>query len=194
MSPLVFSVSESGISICDLGCSSGRIVIEIAERFPKTQVYGVDIGEDAIELAKVAAEKKSLTNCHFRVADICSMPDDLTEKFDYVFMVEVLHNLSFAAKGLLETLKILKKGGYMSVLDINLNTKLEDNMKNPSAPLVYGFSLFYCVPTALSVQGGEGLGAAWGWEKALEMIKAAGFKEVEKVEVLGLLAHMLGRK
>ena len=162
--------------------------------FRKTQVYGVDIGEDAIELAKAAAEKKSVTNCHFRVADISNMPDDWTEKFDYVFMVEVLHDMSFVAKGLLETLKVLKKCGYMSVLDINLNSKLEDNLKNPSAPLVYGFSLFYCVPTALFVQGGVGLGAAWGWEKALEMIKEAGFKEVERVEVLGLLAHILGRK
>ena len=43
-----------------MGCSSGRIAILIAQRFPKTQVYGVDIGVDAIEQAKRAAEKKSV--------------------------------------------------------------------------------------------------------------------------------------
>ena len=59
-----------------MGCSSGRIAIQIAERFPKTQVYGVDIGEDAIELAKAAGEKKSLGNCHFHVGDVCNMPGD----------------------------------------------------------------------------------------------------------------------
>ena len=176
-----------------MGCSFGRIAIQIAERFPKTQVYGVDIGEDAIELAKAAAEKKSLRNCHFYVGDVCNMPADWTEKSDYVMIVDTLHDLPFVSKGLLEMQRTLKKGCYMSVIDINAHTELEDNMDDPSAPLIYGFGLFNCVPTSLS-QGGDGMGSAWGREKAIRMIKASGFSEVEVVQELGKNIHIVGRK
>ena len=176
-----------------MGCSSGRIAIQIAERFPKTTVYGVDIGTDAIEQAKRAAEKKSLTNCHFHVADICNMPADWTEKYEYVMMFDVLHDLPFVSKGLLEMQRTLKKGGYISVIDINAHTELEDNMDNPLAPMIYGLSLFNCAPTSLS-QGGDGMGTAWGREKAIRMIKAAGFSEVEVTQELGTKVHIVGKK
>ena len=176
-----------------MGCSSGRIAIQVAERFPKTQVHGVDIGANAIELAKAAAEKKSLTNCHFHMADVCNMPADWTEKYDFVMMFDVLHDLPFVSKGLLEMQRTLKKGGYISVIEVNAHTKLEDNMDDPSAPMFYGLGLFNCVPTSLS-QGGDGMGAAWGREKAIRMIKAAGFSKVEAVQELGTKVHILGRK
>ena len=62
------------------------------------------------------------------------MPADWTEKFDYVLIVDTLHDLPFVSKGLLEMQRTLKKGGYMSVIDINVHTELEDNMNDPSAP------------------------------------------------------------
>ena len=174
-----------------MGCSSGLVAIQIAERFPKTQVYGVDIGEDAVEQAKRAAEKKSVTNCHFFVADVCNMSVDWTEKYDYVMMFDVLHDLPFVSKGLLEIQRTLKKGGYMSVIEVNAHTELEEG--DPSAPMFYGLGLFSCIPTSLS-QGGDGMGAAWGREKAIKMIKAAEFSEVKVVQELGNKVHILGRK
>ena len=112
------------------------------------------------------------------------MPADWIEKYDYVTIVDTLHDLPFVSKGLLEMQRTLKKGGYLSVIDINVQTELEDNLDDPSAPLIYGLGLFNCVPTSLS-QSGDGMGAAWGREKAIKMIKAAGFSEVEAVQELG---------
>ena len=43
-------------------------------------------------------------------------------------------------------------------------------------------SCMHCVPVSLAA-GGPGLGAAWGEEKALDMLRAAGFRGV-RVEQL----------
>ena len=185
---------ESGIEMCDLGCSSGNTTMRIAQRFPQSQVHGADVGSEAIENARRAAAEKGITNCHFHVADIMNMPGDWTEKYDYVIMYDVLHDVPNVTKALREIYRILKKGSYLSVIDINLHSKLEDNADNKTAPSEYGFSLFNCLPTSLSVEGSEGMGAAWGKEKALRMIGEAGFTDVKVVQVLGGEVHMIGKK
>ena len=90
--------------------------------------------------------------------------------------------------------RTLKKGSYLSVIDINLHTDLADNADNRTAPSEYGFSLFNCLPTSLSVEGSEGMGAAWGKEKALRMIAEAGFTDVKIAKELGGEVHMIGKK
>ena len=77
---LVERFAESGINMCDLGCSLGNTTLRIAQKFPKSQVHGADIGEDAIANAKKAANEKEVTNCHFHVADIANMPAHWTDK------------------------------------------------------------------------------------------------------------------
>ena len=51
-------------------------------------------------------------------------------------------------------------------------------MDLPLGPLMYTVSTMHCMTVSLA-QGGEGLGTMWGEEKAREMLKEAGFKEVE---------------
>ena len=180
--------------MCDLGCSLGNTTLRIAQKFPKSQVHGADIGEDAIANAKKAANEKGVPNCHFHVVDIANMPADWTEKWDYIIMYDVLHDVPNVTKALSEIYRTLKKGSYLSVIDINLHTDLADNADNRTAPSEYGFSLFNCLPTSLSVEGSEGMGAAWGKEKALRMIAEAGFTDVKIAKVLGGEVHMIGKK
>ena len=51
-------------------------------------------------------------------------------------------------------------------------------MDLPLGPLMYTVSTMHCMTVSLA-QGGEGLGTMWGEEKPTEMLKEAGFKEVE---------------
>ena len=172
--------SAQGISVCDMGCSAGFVTLQIAENFPNSSVCGIDFDHDAITIANKKAGDKTLHNVTFRKEDICKLPSDWVEKWDFIFMNNVLHDLSFPEKGLKEMYRTLKTGSYIGIVDVNMHTKLEDNMENPSSPLLYGISLFNCLPTALYL-GGEGLGAAMGWEKAKSMIAEAGFKDVTAV-------------
>jgi hypothetical protein len=63
------------------------------------------------------------------------------------------------------------------VQDIAGSSYLEKNFDQPAAPWLYTISLTHCMTVSLAY-GGEGLGAMWGEEKAVEMMKAAGFVNV----------------
>ena len=66
--------------------------------------------------------------------------------------------------------------------DIAGSSYLENNYDHPIAPFMYTISCMHCMTVSLS-QGGAGLGAMWGKEMALEMLKDAGFQNT-KVEQL----------
>jgi hypothetical protein len=76
----------------------------------------------------------------------------------------------------------LRPGGNYLMQDIGGSAALENNRDFPMAPLLYAISCAHCTPVSLG-QGGCGLGTMWGWESALAMLRAAGFKEIRK-EVL----------
>ena len=120
--------------MCDLGCSLGNTTLRIAQKFPKSQVHGADIGEDAIANARKAANEKGVPNCHFHVADIAYMPADWTEKWDYIITYDVLHDVPNVTKALSEIYRTLKKGSYISVIDINLHTDWQTTLPTGLRP------------------------------------------------------------
>jgi hypothetical protein len=50
-------------------------------------------------------------------------------------------------------------------------------MEHPVSPYLYTVSFMHCMTVSLA-QEGEGLGTMWGEEKACEMLRDAGFKNV----------------
>jgi ubiquinone/menaquinone biosynthesis C-methylase UbiE len=56
--------------VLDAGCGEGAISLALADRGHTT--VGLDMSPTAIELARLAAEKRGLTNASFAVADISS--------------------------------------------------------------------------------------------------------------------------
>uniref|UniRef100_A0A915JTB1 S-adenosylmethionine-dependent methyltransferase Rv2258c-like winged HTH domain-containing protein n=1 Tax=Romanomermis culicivorax TaxID=13658 RepID=A0A915JTB1_ROMCU len=74
--------------------------------------------------------------------------------------------------------KVLKPGGVYSMVDINAHTNVVLNKPSLSAQILYTVSLFHCMPVSLGVENGCGLGTMWGKEKAEQMLKKAGFSNV----------------
>jgi hypothetical protein len=58
-----------------------------------------------------------------------------------------------------------------------ISSRLENNVGNPLATIVYSGSLLHCMTVSLA-QGGAGLGTGWGEELALSMLADAGFGDV----------------
>ena len=62
---MIESAQVSKLNICDIGTGSGCIALSLAKAFPLSQVYALDISQDAIELAKNNAKKNEISNITF---------------------------------------------------------------------------------------------------------------------------------
>lgn len=117
--------------LLEVGCGSGPLSIRAALTWPSVRVVGIDywgadFGYSQAMCEKNAASKGVSSRCVFRHGDAKKLefPD---ESFDAVVSNYVYHNITGADKQelLLETLRVLKKGGVFA---------LNDDMK----PRLYG--------------------------------------------------------
>ncbi len=178
--------AENGIVVLDIGCSEGVSTITMAKHFPRSRVYGLDVSKLALSKARDTAAEMGLSNVEFIYADISLMPPEWTDKFDYLFMNFVLHDLAYPYKALRDMNRVLKPGGTLSVVETTGNAKLQDNLEVPdrdSVVVEYMYSLLNCMPTSLYYKGGAGLGAMWGRENACAALEEAGFQVLSMTDV-----------
>ncbi|KAJ8029387.1 Sterol 24-C-methyltransferase [Holothuria leucospilota] len=171
---------EKGSTALDVGCGYGVSIIEMAKAFPKGSFYGIDFQEESTQAGKKEAETLGLKNAHFLIEDAAKLPSDWDEKFNFVFMNDALHDQAYPDKVLQEVYRVLAPGGLYLALEPMGYSKVKDNLeKLNNMEIMYMFSLMHCMPVSLYFEGGRGLGAAMGREKAEEMLKEAGFEVIE---------------
>lgn len=177
--PLVPSLTErleEGIDVLDVGCGSGRALNLLARKFPNSRFVGYDFSEEAIARAKAEAEERGITSVRFEVRDVATL--DEKERYDFITTFDAIHDQADPAAVLKGIAEALKGDGVYLMQDIAGSSHLQNNMEHPIGPFLYAISTMHCMAVSLA-QGGEGLGTMWGEEKATEMLKEAGFGEVE---------------
>ncbi len=80
---LLQSTIENGKSkIIDVGTGSGVIALSLAAKFPEAEIYGVDISEDALSLAREnAAQLRLSERVRFQKIDLL---ENLSERFELI--------------------------------------------------------------------------------------------------------------
>jgi 2-polyprenyl-3-methyl-5-hydroxy-6-metoxy-1,4-benzoquinol methylase len=171
---------QSGIRVCDLGCAAGVALILMADAFPESSFVGIDISREAIETARSEAARQQLSNLEFVISDAATLKEnpEVQGAFDYVTAFDAIHDQTRPLEVLQAVHHILAPGGRFSMVDIAARTNLADNLGHPMGPFLFTVSLMHCLPVGL-VDGGRGLGMMWGREKAVEMLKEAGFENVQ---------------
>jgi SAM-dependent methyltransferase len=164
-----------GTRVADIGCGTGHTTNLLARAFPRSVFVGYDLAEDAIDRARTEALDYGLGNVSFEVVDVACLPSD--PALGAVFAFDAIHDQADPAGVLARVFDALDPGGVFVMFDIRASSRLERNVGNPVAPLLYAVSTLHCMTVSLA-SGGAGLGTVWGEELALEMLAAAGFVDV----------------
>ena len=165
-----------GIDVLDIGCGSGRALALMAAAFPNSRFAGYDLSDEAISRARAGAEDGGLANVRFEVQDLTDF--DEPESYDLVTAFDAIHDQARPDRVLSGILGALRPDGAFLMQDIAGSSHVHENVGRPLAPFIYTISCMHCMTVSLA-QGGLGLGAAWGKEKALEMLREAGFGDIE---------------
>lgn len=167
---------EAGIRVLDIGCGRGHAAMRLAEAFPRSTFIGYDLCEDAIAGALDEAARRGIPNVGFKRRDV----SELHEKagYDLVTAFDAIHDQAKPGRVLEVVRQSLREGGIFLMQDIRASSHLERNLDHPTATYLYTISCLHCMTVSLA-QGGEGLGTVWGEELAVQMLREAGFANVE---------------
>jgi len=179
--PLVPGLSErlaEGIRVLDAGCGRGRALMLLAATFPDSRFTGWDLSEEAIAWARTEALRRGLDNVVFEARDLsdfdCTAP---AGAFDLVTTFDAVHDQARPLALLTGIRRALAPDGGYIAQDIKWSSHHHHDVDHPLGPLLYTVSCMHCMPVSLA-QGGEGLGAMWGRERAERYCRDAGFATV----------------
>lgn len=102
-------------TVLDLGCGEGDFFKPLALSFE--QVYAVDIDFDHTRKAKERSNARTLLCC----ADAQQLPFD-ANTFDAVVLRMVLSQIPEPNRALAEALRVLRPGGFMSLIDADVDS------------------------------------------------------------------------
>jgi 2-polyprenyl-3-methyl-5-hydroxy-6-metoxy-1,4-benzoquinol methylase len=127
-------------------------------------------------VGRAEAEEHGTTNVRFEAKDAAEL--DEKASYDLITTFDAVHDQAKPAAMLKGIADALKDDGVYLMQDIAGSSHHHGDMDHPIGPFLYTISTMHCMTVSLA-QGGEGLGAMWGEEKAKEMLGEAGFKKVE---------------
>lgn len=167
--------------VADIGCGEGWSSIAMARAYPGLTVDGYDIDEASIMAARGhAADAKLSDRVRFHQVN----GEAITDKglFDVVTLFECVHDMSDPV-GVLESVRrLVKPDGHVVVMDEAVADAFGDSSDEVER-LMYGFSLFVCLPDGMSHPGSVGTGTVMRPSKLEEYAKAAGFSGISVLPI-----------
>jgi SAM-dependent methyltransferase len=173
--PGLVETLERGADVADVACGTGHALVVLARRFPASRFTGIDLDEGAVNRARAEATGAELSNIGFEVADAAQL--EISELFDVVFVHDAIHDQVDPA-GVLKCIHSgLRPGGLFLMREPRAADRLEDNIPNPFAPIMYSISTLHCMTVSLA-HDGAGIGTAFGEGLAQQLLDQAGFVDV----------------
>ncbi|MBB5789111.1 class I SAM-dependent methyltransferase [Jiangella mangrovi] len=165
----------AGVAVADIGCGTGHSTNLLARTYPRSTFVGYDLAGDALDHGRAEADGWGLDNVTFEPLDLVDLPSD--PPLDVVVAFDVVHDQADPATVLRRVHDALGPGGVFVMMDTKASSRLEDNVGNPFAPLLYAVSTLHCLTVSLA-RDGAGLGTVWGEQTARRMLADAGFTDV----------------
>lgn len=177
-----------GARILDVGCGAGWSTIALASAYPTAELVGVDVDAPSIEMARRNAAERGIDQDRlaFRTADAGTLGSadgsGHDAGFDLAFAFECVHDMSRPVEVLAAVRQALRPGGLLVVMDEAVNEEFRapgDDLER----LMYGFSLFVCLPDGLSSAPSEGTGTVMRPKVLRSYAERAGFESVDVLPI-----------
>ena len=104
-------------SVLEVGPGPGYFSVKVAKAIPNGELVLADIQQEMLDYAKKRIDKRGLTNVSYSLCDGQTFPFP-DNHFDRIFMVTVIGEVENQEAYLKEFLRILKKGGILSISEL----------------------------------------------------------------------------
>lgn len=167
--------------VADIGCGEGWSSISIAKAYPDLTVDGFDIDEASIVAARENASVEGVADrVRFHHVDGSGIEGEAD--YDLVTLFECVHDMPQPVGVLSTARRLVKEDGHVVVMDEAVGDAFGDRVDEVER-LMYGFSLFVCLPDGMSHEGSVGTGTVMRPEKLAEYAESAGFGGVSVLPI-----------
>ncbi|MDQ6849367.1 MAG: methyltransferase domain-containing protein [Actinomycetota bacterium] len=169
---------QSGARVADIGCGLGSSTVLLAQQYPNAQVVGSDYHDGSIELArKRAADAGVADRASFEVASAQNFGG---QGYDLVTTFDCLHDMGDPLAAAKHIRQALADDGTWMIVEPFAQDDPNANL-NPVGRVYYNFSMFLCLPNAMSQSGGYTLGAQAGEAAIRRVVTDSGFTRFRRV-------------
>jgi ubiquinone/menaquinone biosynthesis C-methylase UbiE len=169
-------------TLVDLGCGSGNLIVQIAQKLPSLNLIGLDIASEILEFAKKrAVEKKVAERIEFKLGNAGKMPFE-DNSIDFLVSTLSLHHWETPPEVFKEIYRVLKENGIFLIFDF----------RRDSRKFFYGFITFITkvvVPKPLK-KVNEPLGSLRASYTLEEVLQLCAQNPFQAVKVTPFLAWM----
>ena len=169
------ALAAPGAAIADVACGTGWSSVALARAFPQASVVGYDVDAPSVDAARTTAANAGVGD---RVAFRCAGGETLpADSCDAAFVFEALHDMPRPVDVLTAIRRAVRPGGVVIVMD----EAVADELTAPADDvdkLMYGFSLFICLPDGRSSTPSAATGTVMRRATLESYARQAGFDRV----------------
>lgn len=180
--PDVVSRLAEGGRMMDVGCGTGVVPVLVAQAWPRARITAIDSDARSIDIARAHARRAGVDgriSFEQRSAETLGTDD---AGCDFVSTFDCVHDMADPAQVLERIRSVLAPGGTYLMVEPRAADRVDDDVGNPFARMLYGVSCLHCVPQSLA-QGGPALGACWGEQRARRLARQAGFSRFDVLPI-----------
>lgn len=174
-------LSSPDVRVADIGCGDGWSTIAIAKAYPGLTIDGYDVDAASMDTARENAKDEGVSD-RVRFHNVDGSTLGGADEYDVVTLFECVHDMSRPVEVLDAVRRLVKPDGHVVVMDEAVGDEFGDR-NDEVERLMYGFSVFICLPDGMSHDASVGTGTVMRPAKLEEYAKAAGFAGISVLPI-----------